>query len=208
MAPRVKTEVSLQIDTVKQTTNEKTVYVKCPIPGCGGTIGFDTSHCPTCGSPIRACDQCHVFNRTEAHTCRGCKAKLDLKAPGECTGFDIATTVSLPRSSLRPRYHLGYYWCVTSEGTVYRVSPYAIGQPEPWHRLPDSSYGLTPFTIYPEDPSRMEEPCLIATGSEGVHAVSLLQPRQAKRLYESQKGTSLVRNQVEDEYFSVASWSR
>jgi hypothetical protein len=120
-----------------------------------------------------------------------------------------ARTVRLPRSTwVRPLYCFGFFWFVTTEGEVFRVSPYGSRDNGPWAILPASSFALTPFSIYSGGANTLEEPRLVVMNGNEVLGVSLLKRDRVRLLYAPPADYLLLCNIQEDHYLAIAVWSR
>lgn len=183
--------------------------MKCPNLSCGGTVVRGNQHCHSCASPLVFCAVCSVANRSEAHFCRGCSTELSAQTFEESKDYGPSRTVTIGLSSLaRPRSWRGWFWFVTSDGDVMRVSPYARTEPQPWFKLPEKSFGLTPPAIYSGGPGQVPDPYLVIMNTHQVLAVSLLNSDRTRIVYSPAAGRTLLSNTKKDNHHAIAEWAR
>jgi hypothetical protein len=122
--------------------------------------------------------------------------------------YRSSRTVTLGLSAwARPRSWGHYFWFVTNDGGVIRLSPYAWSAPQPWYTLPESSFGLTPPVIYSGGSCEVPDPHLVAFNARQIRAVSVIHPNRMKSVYSPAAGHTLLNNANGNDYHAVAEWT-
>lgn len=188
--------------------------MSCPYPNCSGEFSSlrHVSPCATCRQPVFRCPKCGSGNRAFARYCRQCRAsiakkdKLENRDSVEKRDFSSVSREIVISGSfwVRPISYCGYFWCLSRNGEVLRISPF-VDQAAPYGVL-GQDYGASSVTIAELSAHSGGEslvPFLIAAGPRGIKGVNLL-TGVVKEFYSTQAGERILADSSE-KYTNVAS---